>query len=144
MKISDKLKIFIVDDDPFFRHLVEHDLKERGFQQIELFANGEDCVNNLDMMPDIIILDYEMEQLNGLDVLRRIIRFDPNILVLFLTAQKQLQVAIDSLKYGAFDYIEKSNHAMDMIVEKIESGHDLLVKSRKGKMLKRVKTMLSI
>ena len=139
MKTIQTLKIFVVDDDQFMLNLIEHDLNERGFQHIETFLDGEDCINNLYQMPDVVILDYRMDNLNGLDVLKQIVSFNPDILVLFLTAQKQLQVAIDSLKYGAFDYIEKSNDAVDEIVSRINAGYELLTESRKGKFLKKIK-----
>ena len=70
----------------------------------------------------MIILDYRMENMNGLEVLIKVKNFNPRIIVLFLTAQKQLKVAIDSMKYGAYDYIEKSDTSANEIVGKIYSA----------------------
>jgi FixJ family two-component response regulator len=46
-----------------------------------------------------------MDNLNGIDVLKKIKRFDPNIPIVFLSGQKEISIAVNALKYGALDYI---------------------------------------
>lgn len=109
MDTKTNLRIFLVDDDPVYRSIYAHYLKTLGYSDINQFTDGQQCVNNLTMSPDIILLDHEMEPMNGMDTLKKIKRFDPNIFVIYLSGQGQLEVAINALKYGAFDYVIKGS-----------------------------------
>jgi DNA-binding NtrC family response regulator len=70
-------------------------------------------------MPDIVIQDYFMEDMNGLDVLRKVKKSSPKTEFIFLTGNESVDVAINSIKYGAFDYIIKDEVAMDKVNDKI-------------------------
>jgi DNA-binding NtrC family response regulator len=119
MKNLEKLKFFIVDDDPFCRALYHQHLVNLGFDNNCLFDNGLDCINQLAEQPDIIFLDYDMRPLNGLEVLRRVKRLNPNIHLVIISSQKDIQVAINALKYGAFDYIIKGDKELDTISQAV-------------------------
>ena len=56
-----------------------------------------------------------MEPLNGLEVLRKIKRFNPNIYMVLLSGQDDMEVAVNALKYGAFDYIIKGKNDLAKI-----------------------------
>ena len=112
---ASNLKFFIVDDDPFYRMLYQQHLFNMGFKNSILIDNGDDCLNRLYMEPDIIFLDYNMPTSNGLDVLRKIKMTHPNIYILLISAQKDIQVAVNALKHGASDYIVKGEEDLDMI-----------------------------
>ena len=107
MKLAKDINIFIVDDDPMCRKLYSRCLHLLGCEQIQLFDNGQECINELVKQPDVVFVDYYMDGLNGLEVLKKIKRFDPDIFVVLISGQQDMQVAINSLKYGAFDYIIK-------------------------------------
>lgn len=109
MDTKANLRIFLVDDDPVYRSIYAHYLKTLGYTDINQFTDGQQCVNNLTMSPDIILLDHEMLPMNGMDTLKKIKRFDPNIFVIYLSGQDQLEVAVNALKYGAFDYVIKGS-----------------------------------
>ena len=66
--------IFIVDDEELILHAMKRQFTKLGFEKITTFDNGQDCVNALDSHPFVILLDYEMEGLNGYEVLRKIKR----------------------------------------------------------------------
>ena len=70
--------------------------------------------------PAIIFLDYTMEEMNGIDVLQSIKTFDDNINVVFISGQERVNIAVDALKYGAFDYIVKSRITVDVLQRTIE------------------------
>ena len=126
MKDFQTVKIFVVDDDPFYLHIVAQELKQKHFKNLHLFNNGEDCINNLHQNPDVIILDYRMESMNGLEVMKKVKSINPEVIIIFLTAQKQLKVAIDTIKEGAFDYIEKGDNAAVALSDKIFSALEIL------------------
>src|SRR4051812_42847280 len=100
--------IFLVDDDVLCLTLYKQFLKQLGYQQVRLFDNGNDCLENLaTQQPAIIFLDYNMEEMNGLDVLRQIKQFNPDIIVLFISGQEDILIAVKTIQQGALDYIVK-------------------------------------
>lgn len=109
------LKIFLVDDDVFCLNLYQQFLKKLGFENITCYNGGKDCLDNLSQKPSIIFLDYNMEDMNGIDVLQSIKSHDSNITVVFISGQESVEVAVDALKYGAFDYIVKSKITPDTL-----------------------------
>jgi len=115
MPINKDLKIFLVDDDIFCLNLYQQFLKKLGYDDITCYSGGRDCLENLHEKPSIIFLDYNMEDMNGIDVLQSIKAFDENINVVFISGQESVEVAVDALKYGAFDYIVKSKITPDTL-----------------------------
>ncbi len=122
--------IFIVEDDVIYQEIVRNELEQKKFNNVEVFSSGVDCVNNLYKMPDIILVDYNLDNtMDGIQLLKKIKVFNPNIQVLMLSAQEKLDVAINSMKYGAYDYIIKNDVAMKRIgfmVDKINNLNQLL------------------
>lgn len=148
MKSISQLKAFIVDDDPFSTELYKKHLTDNGFTSVVCFDNGQDCLNQLTQEPSIIFLDYQMQPLNGLEVLKKIKRFDPDIFIVLISAQLDMQVAINALKYGAFDYIIKGQNdlqMMDHVLEKISRiVTDLSQRNKKGWSLLSLKFLSSL
>ena len=109
------LKIFIVDDDVFFLHMMEQHLRNLGYSLITTFTNGSDCLDALPLNPDLVFLDHNMDHLSGYDVLRKIKRYDPNLFVVMVSAQVEIKTAVDVLKHGAFDYLEKDDNTLGKV-----------------------------
>jgi DNA-binding NtrC family response regulator len=73
-----------------------------------------------------------MEDLTGFEVLKKIKRFNPNIYVVMVSGQENMKTAIDSLKYGAFDYVIKESTVCEkiaLVIEKIIRVKEELKKS---------------
>jgi len=83
------------------------------------FYSGEDAINNLYRNPDIIIQDFLLDGMNGIDVLKKAKEQNPNIEFIFLSGQDNIDVAINTMKYGAYDYIVKDQMALKKMVAKI-------------------------
>lgn len=120
---TNNIKIFLVDDDAVFLKLLEIEFHEHANLEIETYATGELCVQNLSKKPDIIILDYmldgvERDVMNGIETMDKIKAFDPGISVIMLSAQDRIDVAINCMHHGAFDYVVKSETAF-MRLQKI-------------------------
>jgi len=120
MDNTHNLKLFIVDDDQFCSSMYERYLKNNYYNDITIFSNGTECLNALHHKPDIIFLDYNMEDLNGFEVLKKIKRYDPNIYVIMVSSQQNIDTAVDTLKYGTFDYITKGNDVCEKMKQAIE------------------------
>lgn len=129
-------KIFLVDDDPFCLQLMAHAIHGLGFQNIHTFDNGASCLDALIDEPDIIFLDQMMGSVSGTDALKAIKRFNPDIYVVLVSGQQQVQVAVDSLKYGAFDYVvkdEQLTNRLATVLTKVEQVQELLASRQKAK-----------
>ena len=128
-------RIYIVDDDPFCLASYEKHLRGQGYEHICSFQNGGDFMVQLTDEPDIVLLDYDLGDMNGLDILKQIKRFNTNIFVIFASASQEPEIAAASLKNGAFDYIIKDEHVLEHItttLNKLYVVKDYLQKRRRN------------
>lgn len=109
MKKQNIKRTFIVDDDPFWTAMLAEMLSDLGYENIITFSNGKDCIENLHLNPSLVFLDYQMEDMDGLEVLQKVKNYYPGIGVVFCTAHEDLSVAVSAMKNGSFDYLLKSN-----------------------------------
>jgi len=115
MTTQHSIRIFLVDDDPFFLASLGKQLSNMGFSDVHEFDNGIDCLNALPLQPNVVFLDHHMDTLSGYDVLKKIKRFSPDMFVVMISGQEEIKTAVDSLKHGAFDYILKSDVSEESI-----------------------------
>jgi DNA-binding NtrC family response regulator len=120
MKTPAKTKIFIVEDEMVFQEMLTFYLRDKLGYQVEAFTNGEEAILNLYKNPAIVLLDYNLLNQNGLEVLKDIKSINPDIHVLLVSGQKNIPVAVDVLKYGAFDYVVKNDNVYEAIAEKVK------------------------
>lgn len=113
------ISVFLVDDDTMFLKSLEHHLHLKLKEKINLktFSTAETCMKNLEQKPDIIVLDYflnrtDQHAMNGVQALEKIKHTHPDINVIMLSGQDNMQIAIDSMKYGAFEYVVKNENAL--------------------------------
>lgn len=111
-----KIKLFLIDDDAVFLKLLEIDFMQHADFEIETFATGELCIENLSSNPDVIILDYHLDgvdrdAINGIETLDQIRAFNSDIPVVMLSSQDKIDVAINCMHHHAFDYVVKSETA---------------------------------
>jgi two-component system OmpR family response regulator len=108
--------IFLVDDEPIQNEMLKDYLSERFLYNFKVFDNGEDALKELHLNPEIVILDYHLsahkrDAQNGVEILKAIKEKSPDTQVVMLSGQDQIEVAVDSLKYGAYDYVVKGETA---------------------------------
>lgn len=113
---SNKIKIFLVDDDAVFLKSLEIEFLDHADFIIETYATGEQCIENLTHYPDVIILDYQLDgiekqAMDGIETLDRIKAANPDIYVVMLSSQDKIDVAINCMHHRAFDYVVKSETA---------------------------------
>jgi DNA-binding NtrC family response regulator len=127
MALYPDLKIFIVDDDIFCLTLYEQFLRSLGYTNITSFTGGDDCLQQIKEQPALIFMDYNMEGMNGIEVLKRIKAFDSHIMVYIISGQEISLVAKEALQYGALDYVIKSSlspEKMNAIMKRVEQYYD--------------------
>ena len=116
MKNESKIKLFLVDDDAVFLKSLEIEFLENADFEIETFATGELCMENLSHSPDVIILDYHLDgidknAINGMETLDKIKAYNQDIPVIMLSSQDKIEVAVNCMHHRAFDYVVKSETA---------------------------------
>ena len=120
---SNRIKLFLVDDDAVYLKSLEIDFLQHADFTIKTLATGELCMENLSHNPDVIILDYHLDgidknAMNGIETLDKIKIFNPDIPVVMLSSQDNIEVAVNCMHHMAFDYVVKSETAF-MRLQKI-------------------------
>jgi len=123
---ENKIKLFLVDDDPIFLRLLEIQFLEIDSYIIETYTTGEECLKNLYHNPDIIILDYYMNSIvksamTGVETLDKVKSLNASIPVIMLSSQDNIEVAVNCLHHKAIDYVVKNETAF-MHLQKIISS----------------------
>ena len=101
-------KIILIDDDKHYNETLSNFLKELNYNVISSFSGLEGWNLVIKEHPDIVLTDLKMKDLGGMDVLKKVKKFDKSIQVILITAFDDLETTIEAMQYGAFDYIEKS------------------------------------
>lgn len=121
--------IFVVDDEEVFQEAVQTHLSNKHKKaNIHCYHSGEDCVANVKHNPELIVLDYHLSPhdssaMDGLQTLQALNAKKSNAYVVMLTGDDSVQVANDTKKHGAFDYIVKGETAFAKL--DINCGHIL-------------------
>lgn len=112
--------IFVVEDSIIYKDLIVGYLQSKKYMNIKTFKNGEECLKELHLKPDLIVLDYSFEGISGLELMRKVNVEHPEIDFIFLSAQNEVNVAVKIMKMGAADYIIKNEEAPYLLVRSIE------------------------
>jgi DNA-binding NtrC family response regulator len=113
--------IFIVEDNIAYNKIVEFQLRSHEYTNIVSFISGEDCIKNIYQRPDIIIQDYKLQGISGINVLQRFKKVLPRCEFIFLSGQDNVDIAVNTVKLGAFDYIVKNETALQRLLQKVEN-----------------------
>ena len=119
------LKVLIADDEKELRESISATLEHMGFETV-LAVDGEEALQKMqDEDFAIAILDVNMPKKSGLEALRVIKEQDPSVLVLMITAHGNVTDAVEALRVGAFNYIEKpvKETHLRALVEKASETH---------------------
>jgi len=117
MNTSDiKYKILFVDDEPAQRDSIAGFVRKKGYEVLtaESVDIALQIVRNED--PDLIITDYNMPNKNGADLLNELKMINPLIPVVLVTAYGTIENAVELMKSGAFDYLQKPIELKDLML----------------------------
>jgi DNA-binding NtrC family response regulator len=100
-------KILIVDDEPFNLDLLEQELTDQGYT-IERAKDGKETLEKAESFrPDLVLLDYMMPGMNGIEVLKEIRKRENDVPVVIVTAHGTIERAVQAMKEGAHDFVTK-------------------------------------
>jgi len=129
----EKARILIVDDEQGVRFVIERALAYENYS-VETAANGREAIEKLRTNHyDVILLDLQMEPVNGMEVMKAQRENDQDTQIIVLTAHGSIETAIEALRMSVFDYLLKpaTNEAIRIRVkEALAHRQDLLRRSR--------------
>ena len=109
-----KRTIFCIDDDQHHNEMLENYLKQRYNYNVITFTTGEEALSRIETdKPALFILDYYLDKTNhnaknGLEILKMVKEKYPDIYIIMLSGQEKIEIAVDTMKHGAFDYVVKN------------------------------------
>ena len=99
--------LFIIDDDPSIIKFLKYWVEDKLDYKTKTFSNGLKALDCLDENPDLILLDIMMPEISGIEILQKIKKTHPELPVIILSGQEDVDIAVKAIKMGAFDYISK-------------------------------------
>ncbi len=123
------LKVFVVEDDKVFAKTLKYHLELNPEYEVEIFFSARECIDNLYKNPSLITLDYDLPGMSGLQFLQWLKEHNKKVPVIVVSGQREVQVAIDILKAGAYDYLVKDQDIFERIwaaISRIKENRDLM------------------
>ena len=126
------MKILIIEDDASQREILS-DFLDSKEHEIFTASYGEEGIKIYYEYPvDVVISDYRMPGLSGKEVLEKILKINPFTAVIIITAYSSVDNAVELLKLGAFDYIEKPIN-LDILLNKIKNAQNYIQVEKESK-----------
>ena len=114
------IKVAIIDDEPEIISMLEKYLSREGNYQITTYTNPIHAISSISNNIDLVLLDIMMPQMNGIDVLPKLLEKNPDIKVLMMTAYSTLDKVLNAHRHGAQDYIMKPFSSLSELSKKIQ------------------------
>jgi CheY-like chemotaxis protein len=113
--------IFIVEDNLLNQQLIARELEAFG-GQLYFYTTGEGCLADLSRRPSIVVLDYNLDgQINGLETLEEIRKFDTSIFVVLFSSQREVHSHENLRRYGSFDFLEKREQSFSLLGQLVKT-----------------------
>jgi two-component system, NtrC family, response regulator AtoC len=104
--MTDPVRILVADDEPNLRRVLGAILTRDGYEVLQA-ADGAEALELADSGVDVVITDLRMPRVDGMEVLRRLVVDHADVPVIMITAHGSVDSAVEAVKLGAFDYVEK-------------------------------------
>src|SRR5215831_1911603 len=120
------VRILVADDEPNLRRVLGAILVREGFEVTQA-QDGEEALAAVEGGVDVVITDLRMPRIDGMQVLRRMVAEHPDVPVIMITAHGSVDSAVEAVKLGAFDYLEKpfEQTQIQQVVAKAIKTHEL-------------------
>lgn len=113
-----KARMYIIEDDTDIQDLIIAFFKPKGFE-ITIFTSAEEALTHLKKAPqscDVILTDFRLPQMTGLDLTKELKAAGVSAPIILMTAHQSTELAIDAIKAGAYDFVVKPLHFMQLQV----------------------------
>lgn len=127
MNSSSNGRIMIVDDDPSIGPLLKKILKTNGYSSVDCYQSDEEAMKRIDVDSfSLLIVDYRLGKKDGLDFLEKVKVQKPEVPVIIITGYGSVDLAVEAMKRGAFDFLEKpfdQEKVLLFVKRALEHGH---------------------
>ena len=113
--LDEVIQIYIVEDDPWYGEFLEASIQLFPNVAVHRHSTAKECIETVGLKPALITLDYRLPDMGGKDALRSILEKDKNSKVVVVSAQEDIETAVDLLKQGAYDYLVKNDQTRDRL-----------------------------
>jgi two-component system response regulator AtoC len=129
------LSVLIIDDDESLRTAIKRNLETEGYHAEEQSSALEGLALLAQKPVDIVLCDMRMPEVDGLEFIERCRLVDPDVTIVLMTGFGSHELALEALKRGAYDYIDKpfSQDELVLILKKIEEREKLKKENQKLK-----------
>ena len=114
--------IAVIDDEADILNIIDRYLTKKGKYTVTTYTNPLKALENIDKNYDVILTDIMMPQLNGIDLLEKILEINPNQKVIMMTAYSTLEKVLDSHQKGAVYYLTKPFESLSTLESKIQEA----------------------
>jgi DNA-binding NtrC family response regulator len=123
------MKIFIIEDDDQYADFIRRSLTGKGFEDVEIFNTGEDCLEriNNNHTPSLVIMDYYLPGMNGLTLHKALKKESPAIQTIILSANSDANLVVDLVKKGIRKYVIKNENVIPSLLALIDENDDLFI-----------------
>ena len=118
MKYLDKnefFNIYIVEDDEWYANLLFYKLSQNPDNKVTVFKNAKSFLDKLHLKPDFITIDYTLPDMRGDALYKRIREKNDDVLVTVISAQEDIEVAVNLLHNGVYDYLVKDDKTTERL-----------------------------
>ncbi len=109
-------KILIIDDDPTICIMLQGLLNKKGFEADIAFSAKEGLNKFGSFKPNLVISDFRLPDINGLDLLKKIKSLNPHMPVIIMTSYAEIRTAVNAIKLGAYEYVTKPLNPEEILV----------------------------
>ena len=115
-----KPMIYIIEKNSNYRKVIKNYLAAFDFD-VKTFSSPDECLENISEYPDVIVLDFFFgdNTISGFDFMKYYKKRNPTTRFIYLSSNNDINLALDTLKLGATDYIVKDIYAPDKLVQRI-------------------------
>ena len=135
---DDSIRVMVVDDHPLWRDAVERDLAAAGLDIVAVAANGREALARFPAArPQVVVLDLQIPAPDGVEVTAEIVRQDPSVRVLILSASGEHADVLAAVKAGATGYLVKSASREELLaaVRRVAQGDPVFTPGLAGLVL---------
>jgi DNA-binding NarL/FixJ family response regulator len=138
-------RVMVVDDHPMWRDAVERDLLAAGFEVVGVASNGSEALARFPACrPQVVVLDLQIPEPNGVAVTAEVLRQDPAARVLILSASGEQADVLEAVKAGATGYLVKSASREELLtaVRRVAAGDTVFTPGLAGLVLGEFRRLL--
>jgi DNA-binding NtrC family response regulator len=108
-------RIFIVEDENWYGQFLQYHLSLNPDYEVHWFTTGRDCLQNMALRPAVVTVDYTLPDMTGAELMARLQGYNPKLPIIIISGQEELEVVVQLLKKGAYDYIVKNDETRDKL-----------------------------